>query len=197
MKIFQPLYERAIVWSKHPRAPLILILLSFVEAFVFPVAPEVMLAPMCLAQPKRGFYYAALSLLGSVFGMFVGYAIGHYAIDLVMPWLIKLGYGPTFDSVKQEAIAHGFWMLLIAGFTPVPFKIATIAAGAVGMPLLPFFFGGLIGRGKRVFIVAGAIRLGGEKAEAALRRNVEALGWLALVLLIGLITWLYLRHHGA
>jgi membrane protein YqaA with SNARE-associated domain len=197
MKIFQPLYERAIVWSKHPRAPLILILLSFFEAFAFPVAPEVMLAPMCLAQPKRGFYYAALSLLGSVFGMFVGYAIGHYAIDMVMPWLIDLGYGPTFDSVKKEAIAHGFWMLLIAGFTPVPFKIATIAAGAVGMPLLPFFFGGLIGRGKRVFIVAGAIRLGGEKAEAALRRNVEALGWLALVLLIGIIVWLYLRHHGA
>ena len=197
MKIFQPLYERAIFWSKHPRAPLILVVLSFVEAFVFPVAPEVMLAPMCLAQPKRGFRYAALSLLGSVFGMFVGYAIGHYAIDLVMPWLIDLGYGPTFDSVKKEAIAHGFWMLLIAGFTPVPFKIATIAAGAVGMPLLPFFFGGLIGRGKRVFLVAGAIRLGGEKAEAALRRNVEPLGWLALVLLIGIIVWLYLRHHGA
>ena len=197
MKIFQPLYDRAIVWSKHPRAPLILTLLSFVEAFIFPVAPEVMLAPMCLAQPKKGFQYAALSLLGSVFGMFVGYAIGHYAIDLAMPWLVKLGYGDEFEAVKQEAIAHGFWMLLIAGFTPVPFKIATIAAGAVGMPLMPFFFGGLIGRGKRVFIVAGAIRLGGEKAEAALRRNVEPLGWLALVLLVGLIAWLYLRGHGA
>jgi membrane protein YqaA with SNARE-associated domain len=197
MKLFKPLYEKAIVWSKHPRAPLILLLLSFVEAFVFPVAPEVMLAPMCLAQPKRAFRFAGLSLLGSVFGMFVGYAIGHYAIDLVMPWLIDLGYGPQFDAVKQEAIAHGFWMLLIAGFTPIPFKIATIAAGAVGMPLLPFFLGGVIGRGKRVFIVAGAIRLGGEKAEAWLRRNVEPIGWLALVLLIGLITWLYLRSHGA
>jgi membrane protein YqaA with SNARE-associated domain len=197
MKIFQPLYERAIVWSKHPRAPLILVLLSFVEAFVFPVAPEVMLAPMCLAQPKRAFHYAALSLLGSVFGMFVGYAIGHYAIDLVMPWLIDLGYGPHFEDIKKEAAAHGFWMLLIAGFTPVPFKIATIAAGAVGMPLLPFFFGGLIGRGKRVFLVAGAIRLGGEKAEAALRKHVELVGWLALALLIGIIAWLYLRSHGA
>lgn len=197
MKIFQPLYERAIVWSKHPRAPLILFLLSFVEAFVFPVAPEVMLAPMCLAQPKRGFYYAALSLLGSVFGMFVGYAIGHFAIDLAMPWLIKLGYGPQFEAVKQEAIKHGFWMLLIAGFTPVPFKIATIAAGAVGMPLVPFFFGGLIGRGKRVFIVAGAIRLGGEKAEAWLRRHVEPVGWVALGLLAGVIGFLYLHNHAA
>lgn len=197
MKLFQPLYEKAIVWSRHRHAPMLLLGLSFIEAFVFPVAPEVMLAPMCLAQPKRGFRYAALSLLGSVFGMFVGYAIGHFAIDSVMPWLIDLGYGAQFESIKQQAAAHGFWMLLIAGFTPVPFKIATIAAGAVGMPLLPFFFGGLIGRGKRVFLVAGAIRMGGEKAEAALRRNVEVAGWFALLLLVALAAWLYFRSHGA
>lgn len=197
MKIFQPLYERAIAWSKHPRAPLILTVLSFFEAFIFPVAPEVMLAPMCLAQPKRGFTYAGLSLLGSVFGMFVGYAIGHYAIDLIMPWIIEFGYGPHFDDIKKQAAEHGFLMLFLAGLTPVPFKLATIAAGAVGMPFLPFFFGGVIGRGKRVFIVAGAIRLGGEKAEAWLRKNIEPIGWLALVLLIGIITWLYLRAHNA
>ena len=197
MKLFQPLYERAIVLSRHRHAPMLLMALSFIEAFVFPVAPEVMLAPMCLAQPKRGFRYASLSLLGSVFGMFVGYAIGHFAIDLVMPWLIDLGYGPQFESIKQEAAAHGFWMLFLAGFTPVPFKIATIAAGAVGMPLLPFFFGGLIGRGKRVFLVAGAIRMGGEKAEAALRRNVEPVGWIALLLLVALVAFLYFRSHGA
>ena len=197
MKIFQPLYERAIVWSKHPRAPLILTLLSFVEAFVFPVAPEVMLAPMCLAQPRLGFRYAALSVLGSVFGMFVGYAIGHYAIDLVMPWLIDLGYGAHFEEIKKQAAAHGFLMLFLAGFTPVPFKLATIAAGAVGMPLLPFFFGGLVGRGKRVFIVAGAIWFGGEKAEAALRKYIEPIGWFALALLVGIVAWLYVRSHGA
>jgi membrane protein YqaA with SNARE-associated domain len=195
MKIFQPLYERAIVWSKHPRAPLILTVLSFFEAFIFPVAPEVMLAPMCLAQPKRGFRYAALSLLGSVFGMFVGYAIGHYAIDLIMPWIVDFGYGDHFDDIKKQAAEHGFLMLFLAGLTPVPFKLATIAAGAVGMPLLPFFLGGVIGRGKRVFLVAGAIRLGGEKAEAWLRKNIEPIGWLALVLLAGVITWLYLRNH--
>jgi membrane protein YqaA with SNARE-associated domain len=194
MKIFHPLYERAIVWAGHRRAPWILAVLSFFEAFVFPVAPEVMLAPMCLARPKRGFWYAGTSLLGSVFGMFVGYAIGHYAIDLVLPWLVDLGYGAHFDAIKQQAAAHGFMMLFLAGFTPVPFKLATIAAGAVGMPILPFFFGGVIGRGKRVFLVAGAIRLGGEKAEAALRRNIEVIGWLALLLLVALVGWLY--FHG-
>ena len=194
MKIFQPLFERAIVWARHKNAPALLTFLSFIEAIFFPVPPELMLAPMCVAQPRRGFYFASLSLLGSMAGMFIGYAIGFYAIELAMPFIEKMGYAAQFDSIKQEAAANGFWLLLIAGFTPVPFKIFTLASGAVGMPLLPFFFGGAIGRGKRVFLVAGAIRLGGEKAEATLRRHIEPVGWGACVLLIGLIGWMFVRH---
>ena len=197
MKIFEPLYERAIVWAKSKHAPWLLTLLSFAEAIFFPVMPELMLAPMCLAQPKRGFWFATLSLVGSLVGMFIGYAIGYYAIEMAMPFIAKLGYADQFESIKQQAAANGFWLLLIAGFTPIPFKIFTLASGAVGMPLAPFFFGALIGRGKRVFLVAGAIRLGGEKAEAALRRHIEPVGWIALVLFIGLIAWLWLRHQGA
>jgi membrane protein YqaA with SNARE-associated domain len=197
MKIFQPLFERAIVWARHPRAPLLLTFLSFIEAIFFPVPPELMLAPMCVARPKRGFYYAALSLLGSVAGMFVGYMIGHYAIDLAMPVIEKMGYGAEFEDIKQQAADHGFWLLLITGFTPVPFKIFTLASGAVGMPLLPFFAGGAIGRGKRVFLVAGAIRLGGEKAEATLRKYIEPIGWGALVLLVAAVAWIFMRGHGA
>ncbi|HMB57642.1 MAG TPA: YqaA family protein [Arenimonas sp.] len=197
MKIFQPMYDRAIVWSKYRHAPWLLFGLSVAEAVFFPVMPELMLAPMCLAQPKRGFWFAAISLLGSILGMCVGYAIGFYAIEWAMPFIAKMGYAAQFDSIKQQAAANGFWLLLIAGFTPVPFKIFTLASGAVGMPLLPFFAGATIGRGKRVFLVAGAIRLGGEKAEAALRKNIEPVGWAALVLLVGVIAWLYLRSHGA
>ena len=196
MKVFAPLFERAIVWSKHPRAPALLTFLSFIEAIFFPVPPELMLAPMCVAQPKRGFYYASLSLLGSMAGMFVGYAIGYYAIEMAMPYIEKMGFAAEFETIKQEAAANGFWLLLIAGFTPVPFKIFTLASGAVGMPLLPFFLGGAIGRGKRVFLVAGAIRLGGEKAEATLRRHIEPVGWGACVLLVGAIGWMVLRHAG-
>ena len=194
MKIFQPLFERAIVWARHKNAPALLTFLSFIEAIFFPVPPELMLAPMCVAQPRRGFYFASLSLLGSMAGMFIGYAIGFYAIELAMPFIEKMGYAAQFDSIKQEAAANGFWLLLIAGFTPVPFKIFTLASGAVGMPLLPFFFGGAIGRGKRVFLVAGAIRLGGEKAEATLRRYIEPVGWGACVLLVGLVGWMFVRH---
>jgi membrane protein YqaA with SNARE-associated domain len=196
MKIFQPLYERAILWARHRRAPALLTFLSFIEAIFFPVPPELMLAPMCVAQPRRGFGYASLSLIGSMFGMFVGYAIGYYAIDLAMPLVERMGYAGEFESIKQQAADNGFWLLLIAGFTPVPFKIFTLASGAVGMPLLPFFAGGAIGRGKRVFLVAGAIRLGGEKAEAKLRKYIEPIGWGALVLLAALIAWMMLRGHG-
>lgn len=197
MKIFQPLYERAILWARHPRAPALLTFLSFIEAVFFPVPPELMLAPMCVAAPRRGFYYASLSLLGSMFGMIVGYAIGYYAIDLAMPLIERMGYGGEFESIKQQAADNGFWLLLIAGFTPVPFKIFTLASGAVGMPLLPFFAGGAIGRGKRVFLVAGAIRLGGEKAEARLRKYIEPIGWGALVLLVVAVAWMLMRDHGA
>ncbi len=196
MKIFGPMYERALLWAKHPRAPWLLTGLSFIEAIFFPVPPETMLAPMSLAQPRRAFRFASLSLLGSMLGMFIGYAIGHFAIEMAMPFIEKMGYAAQFDDIKQQAAENGFWLLLIAGFTPVPFKIFTLASGAVGMPLLPFFLGALIGRGKRVYLVAGAIRLGGEKAEAKLRKHIEPVGWLAMALLLGLVLWLWLRANG-
>jgi membrane protein YqaA with SNARE-associated domain len=201
MKIFQPLFDRAIVWAAHKRAPWLLGLLSFCEAIFFPVPPELMLIPMCLAKPKQGFWYAAISLCGSVLGMFIGYAIGYWAMDTVMPLLDRFGYGDEFLSIKQQVAegggARAFWLLLLAGFTPVPFKIFTLASGAVGMPLLPFFFGALIGRGKRVFLVALAIRLGGEKAERALRKYIEPIGWISLVLLVAAIAWIFLHGRAA
>ena len=197
MQVFRPMYERALRWAAHRHAPWYLAGLSFIEAIFFPIPPEVMLAPMSLAQPKRAFWFAALSLAGSMVGMFIGYALGHFALELAMPLVEKLGYAAEFETIKQQAAENGFWLLLIAGFTPIPFKVSTIASGAVGMPLLPFFFGALIGRGKRVFLVAGAIRLGGERAEKALHKHIEPVGWAALALFVGLVLWLVLRGQGA
>ena len=197
MQLFRPWYERALAWSRHPKAPWLLTGLSFIEAIFFPVPPEVMLAPMSLAQPKRALWFATLSLAGSMVGMFIGYALGYFALDLAMPLVERLGYADEFESIKVQAAENGFWLLLIAGFTPIPFKVFTIASGAVGMPLLPFFFGALVGRGKRVYLVAGAIRLGGEKAERALHRHIEPIGWAALLLFAGLVAWLVLRAQGA
>lgn len=184
MALFAPWYERAMRWSAHPRAPRILGLLSICEAIFFPVPPEVMLAPMTLAQPKRWFWFASISLFWSMLGALIGYAIGHWAIDLVTPWLIELGYGEKFEQIKQVARDDGFWFLLIGGFTPIPFKLLTLASGAVSMPLLPFIAGAVIGRGKRVYLVTGLIRLGGPRAEAWLRRNVERVGYAVLAVLV-------------
>lgn len=193
MAVFKNLYERAILWAAHPRASYFLTFLSFIEAIFFPVPPEVMLAPMSLARPKKAFWFATLSLFGSMTGMFIGYAIGHYFIDIAMPFIGKMGYAAQFEDIKQQAADNGFWLLLLAGFTPIPFKIFTLASGAVGMPLLPFFFGAFIGRGKRVYLVAGAIAMGGEKAEAKLRQYIEPIGWTALVLFAGLVAYLMLK----
>ena len=199
MKIFGPLYERALVWARHRRAPSLLFLLSFGEAVIIPVPPEVMLAPMCLAQPRRSFWFAGYSLAGSLLGAVVGYLLGHYAFELVKPGLESLGWMARINAevASLQAMAaqspwKTFWILVLAGFTPIPLKFFTWASGIVGVPMLPFMASMAVGRGKRVFLVALAIRLGGERAEAALRRYIEPVGWAALSLLgvaIGYLAW--------
>jgi membrane protein YqaA with SNARE-associated domain len=187
VRIFGPLYERVIAWSQHPRAPTLLGALSFVEAIVFPVPPEVMLAPMTLARPARWAWFASVSLFWSTLGAFVGYAVGAYAIDLALPLIERLGLLPKYEEVKVAAAQNGFWFLLVGGFVPIPFKLLTIASGAVGMPLLPFLAGALVGRGKRVYLVAGLIRLGGDRAEQWIHRYVEPIGYAVVLVLVALV----------
>ncbi len=204
MKLFEPLYQRAMVWSQHPKAPAMLGGLSFAEAVVFPVPPEVMLAPMCLAQPRRAFRFAGISLLGSLLGAVLGYLLGHFAYELVKPMLTSLGWLDRIESEVawlREVSLHSpwkaFWLLVIAGFTPIPLKIFTWASGIVGIPIAPFLAAMLVGRGKRVFLLALVIRLGGERAERALHRYIEPVGWGAMVVLALLIGWVLLRSHAA
>ena len=202
MKLFGPVYERALVWSRNPRAQALLVGLSFVEAFIFPVAPEVMLAPMCLAQPRRGVRFATLSLLGSLVGALVGYALGHYAYEAVRP-LLSLHMQETITTwvghLRNDMQHH--WLallgaLMLAALQPViPMKLVTWAAGIVGVPILPFLACVAVGRGKRVYLVAIAIRVGGERAEAALHRWIEPVGWGALALLAAGIGYLVWKSH--
>ena len=201
MQLFRPLYEMALRWAAHPHAPRLLAGLSFVEAFIFPLAPEVMLAPMVLKKPQYWARYASISLFGSLLGAFVGYALGHFAFDMLRPTLANIGWLPTLDAqvnnlraVMNESPFKAFWVLVAAGFLPIPLKIATWACGIVGVPMLAFIPGMLIGRGKRVFAVAGAIRLGGAKAEAALHRWIEWIGWSLIVVIVALVIYFrYLR----
>lgn len=204
MKLFKPLYERALRWSASPRAPLILFVLSIFEAVFFPIAPEVMLAPMCLAKPRSGIRFASISLCGSLLGAVVGYALGHYAYEALKP-LLSHDVQQTVDlwvgNLRTDMREH--WLelmgtLVVAALQPIiPMKFVTWAAGIVGIPMLPFLACITVGRGKRVYLLAIAIRIGGERAEAALHRWIEPIGWIALVLLAAIVGWLVWRGmHG-
>ena len=204
MKVFGPLYDRALRWAGHPHAPAYLTWLSFAEAIIFPVMPEVMLAPMCVAQPKRGWRFATLSLLGSMVGAMVGYALGHYAFQAMKPLLATIGMLPGIEAgiaTVQAKMAQSpwavFWFLVVGGFMPIPMKVFTWASGIVGVPWLPYLASMAVGRGKRVVLVALAIRLGGERAERALHKYIEPIGWAVVALVLALVGWLLLRGHAA
>lgn len=184
MALFAPIYERALTLAAHPRAPAILGGWSFIEAIFFPVPPEVMLGPMCLARPRSGFWYATISLTLATLGALVGYLIGALASGWVEELVAWAGYTARFNEIKELARTQGFWLLFVGGFIPVPFKIFTLASGVVGMPLLPFLLGALVGRGKRVYLVAFAIWLGGERMERQLHKHIETIGWAVLALLV-------------
>lgn len=196
LKLFKPLYELALKWSVHPRAEPLLAGLSFVEAIIFPVMPEVMLGPMVLARPQKWFRLATISLTFSVLGALVGYALGHYAFEWARPLLESLGWLERIDSqvaeLKEIAARSpwsAFWLLVLAGFLPIPLKIFTWASGIVGVPLLPYLASMIVGRGKRVYLLAGVIRMAGPRAEAALHRWIEWIGWALVGLLILVIIY--------
>ncbi len=200
MRLFGDLYARALRWAQAPRAVHYLCGLSFVEAFIFPVMPEVMLAPMMLAQRKRAFFYANMSLLFSLLGALVGYALGHWAYEFVRP-LFSAHMQSTITTwvaaLRLDMNQHWLTMLgalTLAALQPViPMKFVTWAAGIVGVPIVPFMACMAVGRGKRVWLLALLIRLFGERAEHMLRKNIEWVGWVALALLAGLGLWLWLR----
>jgi membrane protein YqaA with SNARE-associated domain len=180
----------------HPRAEPLLAGLSFVEAIIFPVMPEVMLGPMVLARPQRWARYATISLVFSVIGALVGYALGHFAFELARPVLASLGWLERIDkqvNELREIAAHShwtaFWLLVLAGFLPIPLKIFTWASGIVGVPLLPFVASMIVGRGKRVYLLSGVIRLAGPRAEAALHRWIEWIGWIVIALLVAAVVY--------
>lgn len=204
MKLFGPLYERTLRWARHRNATWLLALLSFIEAIFFPIPPEVMLAPMCLSQPRRGFWFATVSLAAAMVGAVIGYYLGHYAYGALKPVLAslhmldKIEHGIALVRAKSvESPWAVFWFLVLAGFSPIPMKVFTWASGIVGVPMLPFMLSMLVGRGKRLYLVAGAIRIGGERAERALHRYIEPIGWAVLALLVAGVGWLLLRGHGA
>ena len=182
--MFLKLYDQVIALSAHRRAPAWLATLSFTESSFFPVPPDVMLIPMCLAKPAKAWIYAAVCTLFSVLGGLAGYLIGRLAFVWIEPWLMASSYAGAFTNAVAAFETWGFWYILLAGFTPIPYKVFTISAGVVGMPVLAFVGGSVAGRGGRFFLVAGLIRLGGESLAAKMRKYIDLIGWVMLALAV-------------
>jgi membrane protein YqaA with SNARE-associated domain len=187
--MFQKLYDKVLLWSKHRHAVKLLCAVSFAESSFFPIPPDVMLAPMALSQPDKAFRFAVLTTVASVIGGICGYLIGLFMFDSISPWLQTTHYWGSYLLAKSWFENWGFWAIFIAGFSPIPYKVFTIAAGTLNMLFLPFVLASAIGRGSRFFLLSMLLAAGGEKLESKLRIYMDRVGWItvALVLLGGLV----------
>jgi len=193
VKIFQPCYDLALRWAKHHYAERYLAVLSFAESVIFPIPPDVMLAPMALSQPSKAWRFAIITTIASILGGIAGYCLGWFAFDsFIAPWVETMGYQEKLDTAIEWFGVYGIWVVFIAGFSPIPYKIFTVSAGFLHMAFIPFLLASAVGRGMRFFLVAGLMRWGGEKMESKLREWVEILGWA--VIAIAVILYLVLRQ---
>lgn len=170
-----------------------LAILSFLESFILPFPPpDVMLAPMSLAKPEGAMRFALVTLVASVIGGIVGYLIGAFLFDQVQPFLVEWGYQDKFEIVMRWFEVWGFWAVLIAGFSPVPYKLFTLSAGVLSLAIVPFILASVIGRGLRFFLVAWCLSRFGPAIEPKLLQYIERIGWAAVLILVILIGFYYL-----
>lgn len=193
MKVFSWLYTRSLMWAGHKHAPRYLGLLSFAESSFFPIPPDVMLAPMVLRHRDRAWWYASLTTITSVLGGVLGYYIGVFLYAEVAQPILEIYHAEErFLRVQEWFAAYGFWVVFIAGFTPIPYKVFTISAGVTAMALLPFIIASSIGRGARFFLVAGILYWGGPRFADVLETKLDKIGWTMVVLAI--LAYIVLRE---
>ncbi|MCO7226372.1 YqaA family protein [Pleionea sp. CnH1-48] len=185
MKIFSPMYERCLRWAQHRHAVYYLSGMSVAESIFFPIPVDVMLAPMALAKREKAFFYAFVCTLTSVVGGVIGYFLGYWAFDsLVMPVLESTGYITRYDEVVKWFEEYGVWVVFIAGFSPIPYKLFTVSAGALHMALLPFLVASMIGRASRFFLVSAMMYYGGDAIDRKLKQTIDWLGWVVIFLAV-------------
>lgn len=166
------LYDWTIEKSGHPHAERWLAGISFIESSFFPIPPDALLAPMCLARPDRAWRYALICTVASVLGALLGYAIGYFLFETVGKAILDFyGAGAEFETFKQNFNEQGWVIVLLAGFTPLPYKVITIAAGTTHMSLLVLVVASIIARGARFYLVAGLLRAFGPPMKAWIDRN--------------------------
>ncbi|HVR65641.1 MAG TPA: YqaA family protein [Verrucomicrobiae bacterium] len=188
------LYDWIIALSASPRAMPALAAVAFAESSFFPIPPDAMIIPMVLAQPQKAWRIAAVAMVSSVIGGIFGYAIGYYLYETVGQWLIDFyGLQNGVDSFRQQFNEYGFWIILVKGLTPIPFKIVTIACGIAHYSIPLFLLASIITRGGRFFIVAALLRKYGEPIRGFIEKRLTLVTTVFVLLIVaGFVALRYL-----
>lgn len=182
--MIRALYDFTLSLAEHPKAIWALALVAFAESSVFPIPPDVLLIPLIIANPRKAWLFATVTLVASVLGGLAGYAIGHFAFEQIgRPILEALGKAEAIEAYAHKFNNVGFWAVLAAGVTPFPFKVITIMSGATAMPLSVFIPTAILARGLRFFAVAALLRVFGPQIKDFIERRLP-LVFVAFVLIL-------------
>jgi membrane protein YqaA with SNARE-associated domain len=181
------MYDWTMHWADTPQSLAALFLIAFAESSFFPVPPDVLLIAIVAAAPAKWLRAAGLCTIGSVLGALLGYAIGHGLMATVGQGIVDFYHAQRhWDRVVELYNGTwGIWFLAAAAFSPIPYKVATIAAGATQMPILPFVLVSILGRGARFFIVAAILRVFGAPVRRTLEKNFDLAALVFFALLVG------------
>jgi membrane protein YqaA with SNARE-associated domain len=180
------LYDWTMSLAARTGAAWALAIVAFIESSVFPIPPDVLQIPMVLARRDRAWAYAAIATVASVLGGVAGYLIGWLVFDTVgRPLLDFYGYGAKFDDFAARYNDWGAWIVFIAGVTPFPYKVITIASGATGLPMPVFMVASVAARGLRFFVVSALLYWFGPPIRAFIERYLGLLAIVFVVLLLG------------
>jgi membrane protein YqaA with SNARE-associated domain len=180
------LYDWTLSWANTKYGMLALFVLAFIESSFFPIPPDILLIALCISLPSRSFFLALIASIGSVLGGMFGYYIGLAFYDTIGLWIIQtLHYEHYFQLVKGLYEANAFLSILTAAFTPIPYKVFTIAAGFFRIDFWTMVFASVIGRSARFFIVATLLFFYGERIKTFIDKYFNLLTIIFLALLIG------------
>ena len=184
--ILKRIYEWTLSWAHKKYSSAALFVLAFTESSFFPIPPDVLQIALSVSKPKKSFFYALLSSIGSVLGGIFGYFIGMFLFDSIGNLIITtLGYEVQFQSVGNLYKSYAFLAILTAAFTPIPYKVFTIAAGFWQVGLFSLITASIIGRSARFFLVASLIYFFGPKIKEFIDRYFNLLTTLFFILLVG------------
>ena len=183
--MLRKLYDWTMAKAAHPHAAGWLALFSFMEASFFPIPPHPLLGLMCLAEPKKAVRFAAIATIASVLGGLLGYAIGHFLYDSIGTQLLAaLHLTQSFPKAACYLREYGVEIIVIKGATPIPFKLLTITAGFISMPLVPFLLASLVSRSISFMIVGVLFRLFGAPIKRFIDKylGLVTVGFVVLVI---------------